>query len=95
MEIVKNEAQKQYELPLGDGAVAFVEYVTEGNKIYLTHTEVPKSHQGQGIAKKLIHGTLGQIKADGNQLVPLCSFVSSYVNNHEQWHSLLSEGYQM
>ncbi|RZJ73959.1 GNAT family N-acetyltransferase [Flavobacterium sp.] len=95
MEITKNESQSQYELHLEGGKIAFVEYSVKDDKIYLTHTEVPKSVQGQGVGQKLIAQTLQSIKKEGKTLVPLCAFVSWYVNNHKEWHSLLSEGYQM
>ncbi|MBD3582368.1 GNAT family N-acetyltransferase [Flavobacterium selenitireducens] len=95
MEFYKNEAQSQFELHLKDDAVAFVEYADKDDKIYLTHTEVPQSHRGQGIAQQLVERTLSEIKQQGKTLVPLCSFVSKYVDNHSEWHPLLSEGYQM
>lgn len=95
MELIKNEAEKQYEFHLENGAIAFVEYLTETDKVYLTHTEVPKSMNGHGIGSELIKQTLQEIKKDGKKLVPLCGFVSWYVNNHDEWHSLLSDGYQM
>jgi len=82
-------------MELGDGSVAFVEYVLKGDKVYLTHTEVPKSHQGKGIASQLVGQTLAMIKSESKTLVPLCSYVSKYVSNHPEWHSLLSDGYQM
>lgn len=95
MEFLKNDNPKQYELHLDDGAVAFVEYVSEADKVYLTHTEVPHSHRGHGVAQRLISRTLQHIRSESKTLVPLCSFVQWYVNNHDEWHSLLSDGYQM
>lgn len=37
----RNEDQSQFELSAG-GHTAFLEYYTEGKKIYLTHTERPR-----------------------------------------------------
>lgn len=93
-QFVHNEAGSQFELHIG-GQFAFVEYYTEGKKIYLTHTETPKNLQGQGIASELILQTLQHIKKQHQVLVPLCAFVSHYIDNHSQWRSILSEGYQM
>jgi len=89
-----NEASSQFELEV-DGQTAFVEYFTEGQKIYLTHTEVPEDLRGNGIGTKLIKQTLQYIKKHHWVLVPQCAFVSAYVNDHPEWHSILSEGYQM
>lgn len=93
-QLIHNETEHQFEFHM-EGKVAFVEYFTEGQKIYLTHTEVPKSLRANGIATELIQQTLGYIKKQHWTLIPQCSFVSAYVNNHPEWHSILSEGYQM
>jgi predicted GNAT family acetyltransferase len=93
-ELIHNETGHQFEFGI-DGQTAFVEYFTEGKKIYLTHTEVPEAIQGQGIGTELVKQTLRYIKKHHWILVPQCAFVSAYVDNHPEWHSILSEGYQM
>ena len=94
MQLIHNETQNQFEI-LIDGQIAFVEYYLDGNKIHLTHTEVPETLKGKGIGSQLIEQTLQYIKKNHLVLVPLCSFVANYVNNHSEWHTILSEGYQM
>lgn len=89
-----NEEGSQFELHV-PGGVAFVEYYREGEKIFLTHTETPEELRGRGIAHKLIQRTLQCIKDNGLTLVPLCSFVANYINEHPEWNDILSEGYQM
>ncbi|HMI06429.1 MAG TPA: GNAT family N-acetyltransferase [Flavobacterium sp.] len=93
-ELINNEAQSQFEIHV-DGQVAFIEYAIEDRKIYLTHTEVPESLQGNGIGSALVRLVLQYIKKNHLVLFPLCSFVAHYVDNHTEWHSILSEGYQM
>ena len=41
LELINNEAAKQYEFHI-DGFVAKIEYKKSGDKIYLIHTEIPK-----------------------------------------------------
>lgn len=93
-ELIHNEASHQFEFQI-DGKVAFVEYFTEGKKVYLTHTEVPESLRGNGIASQLIAQTLAYLKKHHKILVPQCAFVSAYIDGHPEWRSILSEGYQM
>jgi hypothetical protein len=93
-ELIDNTSQNQFEINV-NGATAFVEYVIRDNKIYLTHTEVPVALQGEGVGKTLVKKTLQQIKDNNQVLVPSCSFVAAYINDNPEWHSLLSEGYQM
>ncbi|GEP49624.1 N-acetyltransferase [Flavobacterium noncentrifugens] len=89
-----NEAENQFEFDI-NGKTALIEYAIEGMKIYLTHTEVPSEFEGHGIASELVRQTLQHIKTQNLTVMPLCSFVAHYIDNHAEWHSLLSEGYQM
>jgi len=89
-----NEAGSQFELEVKDG-MAFLEYYREGEKIYLTHTETPEALRGQGIAAQLVKQTLQCAKDNGLTVVPSCSYVAHYINNHPEWNVVLSDGYQM
>lgn len=89
-----NEEQKQFEL-VANGHTAFLEYYMEGNKIYLTHTEAPQALRGTGAASELVKKTLQYAKDNGLTVVPSCSYVAHYINNHPEWAGVLSEGYQM
>lgn len=89
-----NESQRQFELGAA-GYTAFLEYYTEGSKIYLTHTEAPEAMRGTGAASELVKKSLQYAKDKGLTVVPSCSYVAHYINNHPEWASVLSEGYQM
>ena len=89
-----NEAEKQFEMKI-ESHTAFIEYTMKDDKIYLTHTEVPKELEGHGIGSVLVKKTLQHIKDHNLILVPSCSFVAAYVDKHPEWQSILSEGYQM
>ena len=80
--------ESQYEFDI-DGSLAKIVYETNDNKIYLLHTEVPREFQGRGIGKTLVESVLEDIEKNGLTLVPLCSFVSHYVQNNPKWKKLL------
>lgn len=92
--LIVNEPENQFEIHI-DGYIAFIEFQQKDKKIWLTHTEVPKPIEGQGIGSELVNKVLHDIKSKHLTLVPSCSFVAAYVNKHEEWSSILSEGYQM
>jgi predicted GNAT family acetyltransferase len=89
-----NEEENQFELHT-QGGVAFLEFIREGEKIYLTHTETPEALRGKGIAADLVKQSLQCAKDNGLTVVPSCSYVAHYVNNHTEWNTILSAGYQM
>nr|WP_299343907.1 GNAT family N-acetyltransferase [Allomuricauda sp.] len=90
-ELINNEDGKQFELHI-DGKIAKIEYIRAKEKIYLTHTEVPKGLEGQGIGTEMIRQALEFIKEQGLTLVPLCPFVALYLKRNPEWKSLVLKG---
>ncbi len=89
--IMDNQEEKQYELKIGE-SVAKIEYILAKEKIFLTHTEVPKQLEGQGIGSSLIKKVLDDIQKKDLVLVPLCPFVASYIKKHPEWRTLVLKG---
>ncbi|WP_350284455.1 GNAT family N-acetyltransferase [uncultured Croceitalea sp.] len=89
--LINNEAAKQYEFHI-DAQVPKIEYIKTKDKIYLTHTEVPRSLEGKGIATALVLQVLEDIKQKELTLVPMCPFVAMYIKRHPEWKSLVLKG---
>jgi len=89
--LVNNTEDKQYEIATGD-QIAKIEYIRAGNKIYLTHTEVPLSLKGKGIGSQLVKLVLEDIEQKDLTLIPLCPFVAGYIKDHPQWRRLVLKG---
>lgn len=89
-----NEKDNQFELTIGN-ELAFLEYYTDGKKIFLNHTEVPVDLRGKGIAAELVEKSLEYCRKHKLIVVPACSYVAHFIDNHPEWHDVLSEGYQM
>jgi predicted GNAT family acetyltransferase len=80
----------RYEMQV-DGQVAFIDFRRDGSVVSLTHAEVPAALNGRGIGSALVRGTLEQIKAAGEQVRPLCSFVAAYMQRHPEYQALRAE----
>lgn len=89
-----NKSQNQFELEVGEHT-AFLEYYMEGDKMFMTHTEAPEELRGTGAAGNLVNQALQYVKDNSLIVVPLCSYVADYINEHPEWSTILSEGYQM
>ena len=90
-ELIDNKEAKQYELSV-EGPKPRIEYILARNNIYLTHTEVPKSLQGQGIASKMVSMALKDIRSRNLTLIPMCPFVAMYIKRHPEWRELVLRG---
>ena len=82
-----NPAMSRFEMISGD-AVAFVEYQRLGDRIILTHTEVPDAMSGQGVGSKLVAGVLDKIRSEGAKVVARCEFVAAFMKRHPGYQSL-------
>ncbi len=89
--LIKNEVNNQYEFHI-EKFIAKIEYIRKGNRIYLTHTEVPKELEGQGIASDLVKKVLTDIQQKELKVVPLCPFVDKYIKRHPEWEFLIYKG---
>ena len=87
--VVHNEAAHRFEADLG-GQVAVADYRRNGHMIYFTHTETPVAYRGRGIACQVVQRALEYAKAHELTVVPLCSFVASYIEEHPQYQALLA-----
>ncbi len=88
--------KKRFEIHV-EGQTAFIEYIlAKGNAIYLTHTEVPRSLEGNGLGSAIIKKTLDHVREKGYDLVPLCPFVAGYLKKHpESAKGILKKGYSV
>ena len=88
-DVRNNEALGRYELAAGD-ALAVAYYREQNGCRAFTHTEVPVALRGQGIASALIKGALDDARTRGLCVIPLCSFVESYIRQHPQYRDMVS-----
>ena len=86
--LINNESNHQYEFHV-DGFVPKIEYIKSGNKLYLTHTEVPGELEGQGIASDLVKKVLADVQQKELKVVPLCPFIDKYIKRHPEWEFLV------
>jgi predicted GNAT family acetyltransferase len=89
-----NPEKHRFEADLGDGSVAVAEYNLLSGKIMFTHTEVPPSHEGQGVGSALIRFALNSARERGLQVIPICTFFAAYIRKHADVQDLLDPAYR-
>lgn len=89
-EIRRNDADRRYEL-LVDGQVAGIaDFHLDGGTVVLPHTVIDPSRRGQGLGAVLVQGALDDIRAAGRTVVPSCSYVREYIEEHPDQQDLLA-----
>ena len=89
--VAHQRAQHRFEA-LVDGRLSRCDYQLDGKVMRLVHTEVPAELEGRGIASRLVAAALAYAREQGLTVVPVCSYVRSYMRRHPETASLLAEG---
>jgi predicted GNAT family acetyltransferase len=88
--VTDNPRASRYELWLGTTRAGFIRYRAEPGTVLLVHTEVDPALAGQGLGERLVTGALGDLRARGLTLVPLCPFVRAYLRRHPDQADLVA-----
>lgn len=83
-----NAAEHRFEVTLG-GYLAVAEYALEEGRMVFTHTFVPPELRGRGIAEKLVRAGLEHARAEKRAVVPLCSYVATFIKRNPEFAALL------
>jgi uncharacterized protein len=73
-----------------DGHIAFANYRNIDGVIAITHTEVPSALRERGVGSRLVLAMLGQIRAEGLKVRPLCSFARFVIAQHPEYGDLVA-----
>ena len=88
-DVVLNEEARQFELVV-DKHKAKVTYVMlNPTSIIFTHTMVPFSLKGRGIASYLAKYVLDYARENNLNVIPQCPFIRSYIERHPEYDDLV------
>ena len=83
-------AEGLYELLLDGARAGVIHYLPTRGAVVLVHTEVAPELEGKGLGGRLVAGALEDIRARGLRLVPVCAFVTSYLERHPEHADLVA-----
>src|SRR5450432_230477 len=84
-----NDALHHLELEV-EGSIAFIEFKLSHGKLFLIHTEVPPELGGKGAGSAIVQKALQYAKNNNYKIVPICSFVRSYLKKHKEWNDIVA-----
>ena len=81
----------RFEIRLGDRVVGLASYHVDDGTMTLPHTEVDPSMGGRGLGTELVAGVLAAARERGVTVLPYCSFVRHYIQQHPEEMDLVAE----
>ena len=84
-----NEAQHRYEARIDGQLAGFCEYNLLTDAIMFTHTEVLPEFEGKGVGSGIAKHVLGEARAKGLHVIPVCQFIAGYIRKHRDYVDLV------
>lgn len=91
--VENNAARNRFEVVIGND-VAFADYKVLASGVLFSHTEVPPSLGGRGIAKALVRAGLAYARENSLKVMPVCPFFAKYIAEHVEEHDILHPDYR-
>lgn len=85
---VKHNAEESRFEATVDGQLCVADYERAGDVLVMTHTLVPPSLQGRGIAGEIVGFAMEHARRHGLKIEPQCAYVRSYMRKHPDTQSL-------
>jgi len=88
-EVVENSELHRFELAIEGDDLALAYYRLDGNRVVLTHTEVPYQYNGRGIGSRLAKGVFDILRKTGRKAVVKCPFLSVWASRHPEYNDII------
>ena len=86
---VTHEPASQRFVAVIEGQESVIDYRLTDSTMTITHTGVPSSLRGRGIAGELTRFALETAREHGWKVVPVCSYAASFLQKHPEYGDLL------
>lgn len=88
LHITHNPSAQRFETTI-EGKTGYISYKDRGDTLVYDHTIVPQSLGGRGVGSELVKHALDYAREQHKKVIPQCSFVSAYINNHPDYQDLV------
>jgi uncharacterized protein len=85
VQVVNNSDQHRYEIRVDGTPVGFAAYEERPGVLTFTHTEIDSAYEGKGLGSVLARSALEGTRTNGQQVVPLCPFITDYIRRHPKY----------
>ncbi|PZO01232.1 MAG: N-acetyltransferase [Hyphomicrobiales bacterium] len=87
--VVENVAGSRFEMAF-PGGHAFASFRRDGDRLIVTHVEVPSAFNGRGLGSLLVRGVFEMARASRRRVVPACPFAADWARRHPDFSDVLA-----
>lgn len=82
-------AQTRYEILTDESVAGFAHYTPFEGRFVFDHTVIHDQYAGQGLGSALARGALDDVRAQQGRIVPLCPFITTWLDRHPEYDDLV------
>ena len=90
LEVRHNPERSRYELHRDGRLIGVADYRMRGDVAVFSHTEIVVPLRDQGFGEELVRVALDDARRQAWRVVPSCSFVAQYIDDHPEYRDLLA-----
>jgi uncharacterized protein len=88
--LVRDEPElNRYEARVGQELAGFADYHRQPGLVTVLHTEIDPAFEGRGVGSTLVRGLLDDIRRQEAKVLPVCPFVTSFLQRHPEYRDLV------
>jgi uncharacterized protein len=88
-DVTRRSGPERFEIAVDGQVAGFTQFVdADGQRIFF-HTEIGEQFGGRGLAGVVVREALDATRADGLRVVPVCPYVTKYVESHDDWSDIV------
>lgn len=82
VELRRNDERRELSAVVDGRVAVLMEFMQTPELVIFTHTDTDPSFKGQGVASLLARWALDDARARGYAVLPVCPFVSAFIDRH-------------
>ena len=90
LQVIHNPGENRFETWI-DGYLSKLDYIQDGKNFVITHVGVHPELRGQGVAGKLVQGSLEYAREKSLRVIPMCSYAAAYIRRHREYIELTNQ----
>src|SRR5438445_11031771 len=85
--VVRDDEQSLYELYVGEDRRGLIAFRSRPCRVVMLHTEVDERLEVRGLGSRLVADEVGDVRARGLLVTPMCSFLAEYIRRAPDGHT--------
>ena len=90
VEVRDNADGCRYEILVDGRLTGVADYRVSAGTVVFPHTEIDATMRGRGLGATLVGWALDDVRRAGRTVVPICWYVSRFIEDHPEYRDLLA-----